>query len=182
MLNNLQRRVRSLMASHNSTAPASHASVDSRSISKRFRARLRLEDEGSNLVEFALVLPFMMALLTGILSFGSAMMNYEALSRAVGEGAQALVLSRAVTTDPCLTAFNAIKGAAPTLTPSAIEQSISFDGGTAITTTTCSGSLSLMKYGGTATVSAKYPCNIGVYGIALTPGCRLTATVTESEF
>jgi len=182
MLNDLLRRVTSLMGSRNRNMHASHSTVGLRSVSKRFRARLRLGDEGSNLVEFALILPALMLLVTGIVSFGSAMMNYEALSHAVAEGAQALALSRGSTADPCLTTFNAIKGVAPTLVPGSIEQSISFDGGTAITTTTCPSSLSLMKQGGKVTVSVKYPCNIGVYGIPLTPGCRLTATVTEYEF
>jgi Flp pilus assembly protein TadG len=143
----------------------------------------RLDEEGSNLVEFALILPPLMMLLTGIVSFGSAMMNYEQLTHGVAEGAQALVLSRqsGTATDPCATTFSALTKAAPTLKQADIVLTITL-GSTTKTGPTCDGSQSAMVMGQSATVNATYPCNIGVYGITISPGCRLTATLTEYEF
>jgi len=45
-------------------------------------------DEGSALVEFALILPMLMLLTTGMLIFGVAMNNYLQLTNAVSVGAR----------------------------------------------------------------------------------------------
>jgi Flp pilus assembly protein TadG len=181
MLNELHGRAIALMSGLNPAAPSGRANVKSRSIGERVRARLRMGDEGNAIVEFALILPVLMTLLTGILSFGSAMMNYQELTNATAVGAQALVINRSSTTDPCQTVFNAMVADAPTLVPSKINLTVTM-GGTAVNAQSCSGDQSNLVQGGSVTVTALYPCNIGVYGVTISPGCNLTATLSEYEF
>lgn len=54
----------------------------------RLRA-LRRNERGTALVEFALVLPILMALVIGILDFGRALNYYNQLSQLAGQGARA---------------------------------------------------------------------------------------------
>ncbi len=181
MLNDLHRQTVALICRLHRAAPAGKASVRSQSVGERIRGRLRPSDEGSNIVEFALILPPLMILLTGILSFGSAMMNYESLTNGVAQGAQALVTSRTVTTNPCADTLAAISAAAPVLNSAKINLSLTMSG-TPVNLNSCPGDQSLLVQGGSVTVSATYPCNIGVYGVTISPGCLLSATVTEYEF
>jgi Flp pilus assembly protein TadG len=149
----------------------------------RVRLFLRFGEEGSNLVEFALVLPVLIGLITGIVSLGSAMMNYESLIHGVAAGAQTLATIRTSTTNPCADAFAAFTAAAPTLNTSATGFTFTVTlNGTAVASTSCAGDQSLMAQGGSATVSATYPCNVWIYGFTIAPGCELPATVTEYEF
>ena len=67
------------------------------------------------MVEMALVLPVLLLVLTGILTFGLAFNNYVILTEATSVGARALAISRGATTDPCATASSAVIAAAPLL-------------------------------------------------------------------
>jgi hypothetical protein len=113
-------------------------------------------------------------------------MNYEQLTHAVAEGAQALVSSRSVTTDPCADTFSAVTKSAPTLKQADIILTITLGARSPMTVTAasphCTSNTSDMVQGESATVTGTYPCNIGVYGVTISPGCRLTATLTEFEF
>ena len=42
--------------------------------------------------------------------------------------------------------------------------------GTPVNLNSCPGDQSLFVQGGSVTVSATYPCNIGVYGVTISPG------------
>ena len=64
--------------------------------------------EGNALVEFALVLPLFMILMTAIFTFGVAVMNQLTLSQAVDAGARHLALIRTSTLDPCADTATAI--------------------------------------------------------------------------
>ena len=78
------------------------AGVERLSRSERVRARLHFGDEkGGALVEFALVLPVLLLVVTAITTFGIALNNYLQLTEAVGIGGQVLSVSRGNTTDPC---------------------------------------------------------------------------------
>jgi Flp pilus assembly protein TadG len=159
---------------------------------RRLRSRARNE-RGSALVEFALVLPLIMLLTTGIFAFGFALNSYLSLTNAVTIGAQLAADTRGSTTieDPCASTATAIQTAAPWLTPGGISYSITFENsagtqthapytGTGAGKVTCSGvntTGTTMQQGGAVVVNAKYPCTLAGYGFNLP--CNLTAQVTE---
>lgn len=151
-----------------------------RSAVARLRAWLGAS-EGGALVEFALVLPMMMVVVTGLFSFGIALNNQLELTQAVGSGAQYLQTIRATTSNPCSDTFNAIKAAAPNLHSANISLTLTMSG-TAVSGSTCSGSQSNLTQGGSVTVAATYPCNLFVYGLNLGTSCNLQAQVTEYEY
>jgi len=70
------------------------------------RRRFASDTRGQELMEFALVLPALMMLLTGIFYLGRAISVYEALGRAAREGA------RAVLATSCATCGNSVDYAA----------------------------------------------------------------------
>ena len=55
-------------------------------------ARIRDEDEGNALVEFALTLPLLVLIVVGIFDFGFAFQQYEVVTNAAREGARMAVL------------------------------------------------------------------------------------------
>ena len=64
----------------------------------RFAARLRRAEEGQALVEFALIVPFLLVFLVGIVEFGRAWNLHQVLTDAAREGAR-----KAVVHDPTIT-------------------------------------------------------------------------------
>lgn len=143
--------------------------------------RLAEREEGGALVELAMTLPILLALLTAIVSFGIAFSNQLTLTQAVGTGAQFLQQIRQTTSDPCADTLNAVSQAAPTLKKSNISLSITMNGST-ISGSSCSGSQSNLVQGQPVTVAATYPCNLQIYGVKLSSTCNLGAQVTEYEY
>lgn len=148
-------------------------------------------NEGQTLVEMALLLPLLMLLVTGILSIGFAYSNQQALTQATGIAAQNLSASRSSSTDPCAEVLTAIKGAAPQLDLSKISINLTMNGTTvssisSVNSSSCTSAESDMQTtngaGGSITVYAAYPCNIGVVGVNFSSGCKLQAQVTEYEY
>lgn len=152
-----------------------------RSIVRRVRALLRTSDQGSALVEIALVMPMLLAVITAICAFAIAFNNQLTLTSAVGSGAQYLQLIRLTTTNPCADTLTAIENAAPNLTPGSINLTFSFNG-TQVTSNSCAGDQSYLVQGQSVTVSATYPCALPIYGSTFTNGCQLSAKVTEYEY
>jgi Flp pilus assembly protein TadG len=159
------------------------------SLRGKLRAGLGNSSEtGAAVVEMALVLPIMMLLVTGIFAFGTAFNNYVELTNAVNIGGRLLAIDRLNTTDPCADAVAAIEHAAPYLKPASLQFSFVLNT-TAYPANTTSCSSSSTTTGAAAnliqsdpvTVTVTYPCNLGVYGKNLVPGCTLTAQVTELE-
>ena len=140
-------------------------------------------ESGGPLIEFAFVLPLMMACLTAIFTFGIAIYNALVLTQATGTGAQYLQTIRSTVTDPCAQTFTAITNAAPTLTPGNITLTIQINGGTATTAKTCTGQATTLgnAMGDPVMVSTTYPCTLVIYGLNL-GGCQLSAKVTEYEY
>ncbi|MGB6690349.1 MAG: TadE/TadG family type IV pilus assembly protein [Terracidiphilus sp.] len=165
------------------SATLPEAGIEGRSGSVRSCARLLRSEEGGPIIEFAFVLPMMMVCLTGIFTFGVAIYNALVLTQATGAGAQYLQQIRTTATDPCANTLSAIETAAPNLKPSSIGLSISIDGGTPVTASTCASQLTNLSaaQGEPVTVSTTYPCSLLVYGLKL-GGCQLSAKVTEYEY
>jgi len=139
--------------------------------SKRVKAR------GQSLIEFTLVMPLLLLVTTGMVSFGLALHNDLLLTNAVNTGAQLLAFSRGQTTDPCATAATAINNAAPSLS-SGISLTFVINGTTYSSTTSCTSAASNMVQGATAQVTGTYPCVIAIVG-ANYPSCTLRSQVSE---
>lgn len=151
------------------------------------RSKLRqllIQDRGQSLVEFALTVPFLLLIVTGIAAFGIAFNNYLMLTEAVSVGARQLTVSRGQTTDPCKTFSGAVYAAAPLLKQANLIFTISLNG-TTYTGTTCSGSSTSgapakMVLGTNAIVRVTYPVSVTVYGFDVIPvGSVITAQLTE---
>ncbi len=156
--------------------------AETRSPGKRARARLGASDQGGQaLVEFALVVPLLLMVLTGIFITAIAFTNYIELTNAVAIGAKALAISRgdAAIPNPCSNATGLIASAAPLLSPSNIAVTIVLTpiGGTG-TPYGSSCTQANLSTGQLATVTALYPCNLLFYDF-IGPNCKLEAQVTE---
>jgi Flp pilus assembly protein TadG len=165
------------------------ASAGSRVLStlptRRFRSLLRTGDDGSAIIEFAMVLPMLLVITTGVLVFGVAMNNYLQLNNAVSVGARTLAISAQMTLDPCATASSAITGAVPNLTASKFTFSYVMNG-TPYSGTSCSsasvstGAAGNLASGTTGSVTATYPLNLSIFGQQYSANSAvLSATSTE---
>ena len=72
------------------------------------------------------VLPILLAIVTGITSFGFAFNNYITLSSAVNVGARQLSILRGQTTDPCKDVSNTIAAASPLLKTASLKYTFVF--------------------------------------------------------
>jgi len=167
-------------------APQSaHALVRPRFPGRLLRAVLRAGEWGSALVEFALILPMLLLLTTGVLIFGVAMNNYMQITNAVSIGARTLAVSAQITLDPCATASTAIINAAPGLTSSNLKFSyllngVAYSGTSCSSASVSSGAAENLSSGTTATVTATYPLNLSVFGQKYSAtNAVLQATSTE---
>ena len=143
----------------------------------------RRGEEGGALVELAMTLPILLAILTGIVSFGIAFSNQLSLTQGVGTGAQYLQQIRTTTTDPCADTLNAITQSTPTLKKANITLTVNING-TNYSGSSCSGGASTLSQAQNkpVTVTAFYPCNLSIYGVSLSSSCKLGAQVTEYEY
>ena len=148
----------------------------------------------------ALVLPILLAVLTGIFSFGIALNQYLVLTNAVNNGARAFAMSAPATDgngsimnsgDPCKYAATMITNAASNLNSANITYTISYtsylgntsSSGTTTTYTgtgssqpSCSG-LKMYQYD-VVGIKAVYPVSPSVYGWA-SKSLNLTAQSAE---
>jgi Flp pilus assembly protein TadG len=136
------------------------------------------------MVEFALTLPMLLLVVTGIMAFGIAFNNYITLTEATSVGARQLTVSRGQTLDPCNTVSSAVYAAAPVLKQANLTFSITLNGtgysGTSCSGTSTSGAPAEMILGTNAVVTVTYPINLNLYGIQVVPaGSVMTATTTE---
>jgi len=157
--------------------------------SSGFLRKFSRSEEGGALVEFAVVLPMMMVLITGMFSFGVVLNNYMVLTTSIGNGSRALALSRGQTTpalaasDPCAYAVQVAQSSGPALNPKGMSFNISWTtinaSGTSVTTkytNSCPG-LSLNQ-GDTVQMSGSYAVNMLIFGVK--PGAlNMTATAAE---
>jgi len=144
----------------------------------RLRALLHAGEGGNALIEFAMVLPMMLILTTGILMFGIAMNNYLALTNAVS-------MNAGLTLDPCSVAAQSIIAASPGLNPSSLKFTYTFNGvgasgSSCPSQSVSSGAAGNLSSGSTVTVTATYPLNLSIYGTNYSASnAVLTATSTE---
>jgi Flp pilus assembly protein TadG len=187
MHSHMHKQAVALTCTFDKAASASKASCKSRCAGFRLQASLHTDDEGSNLVEFALILPFLLVFLMGIFWIGLALSNKQALTAAVGIAAAQLSQSRGITSDPCVSTLAVIHRAAPQLNMLNVTVSLTMNG-----SNSCTASDLNLASPGSVTVAATYntPFKIpmlssgsGAPWIAITwISVPITATVTEYEY
>lgn len=74
---------------------------------------LRGEEGSAELVEFAFVLPGLMIVLTGTVSFALALYNLQQLGNATANAVQTIVDGAGITADPCAQAVTTVSAALP---------------------------------------------------------------------
>lgn len=139
-------------------------------------------NEGSAIVEMAVTLPIMMAVMTGIFSFSIALYQKLQLAEAVSNAGHVLATDRG-DNDPCTTATNAIYAAAPGLAHANLTLTYTLNGHAyAAGTTSCAASggaaNSYMVANGSAQIQATYTCSLAVYGMHYT-SCSVQSQITE---
>ncbi len=164
--------------------------------SLRFASKLRKlwagirADQGSALVEFAVVLPLLMTLVLGIVTFGTAFGTYQTLTNAAAAGAQALAVARGQTSDPCITASGPVFTLAHYLNQANIKFTITVAPQTGQTGTTynfasgtaspsCTANSTNLLQNDNVTVKLTYPCQLSIYGVNFAPSCTMTAQTWE---
>jgi Flp pilus assembly protein TadG len=91
----------------------------------RIPRRLRpVGDEGSSLVEFAMVLPLMMLVLTGAASFCMALYNIQQLGNATASTSQLLGAEAGLISDPCASAVSSMIASLPNWTASKLTYTV----------------------------------------------------------
>jgi Flp pilus assembly protein TadG len=136
------------------------------------------------MVEMALVLPILLLVVTGILTFGLAFNNYLLLTEATSVGARTLAISRGETTNPCATAAAAVSAAAPLLVPANLTftfvlNGTTYKGASCNSGSTTTGAAGNLKQGAYASLTVSYPCSLAVYGADYAPNCSLQSQISE---
>ena len=81
------------------------------------RARRLNSDEGSTLVEFAMTLPILVAVLTAVLSFSMFLFSMQQLSNATATAVQQVAANYGIASDPCAVAATSVTGSLPNWDP-----------------------------------------------------------------
>jgi len=123
-------------------------------------------ENGQAIVEFALILPFLLFLLLAITQFGLAFHNYLAITDAARVGARAAAVHR--TTGPCSAAMTAIRSTVSSSQWSVISSRI-----------TCTPSTP-GPTGSSYTVSISYPFTIGLPGMFGLPAINTTGNMVAT--
>ena len=143
-------------------------------------ARLRGEDDGVAMVEFALVLPLLLMLVTGIIQFGLVFNTYINLSDAVRIGARSISLGRGAASDPCVAAASKLAANDAVTLPNA-KVSTGYpafkDTNGNVGSEAC-GSPGAWKAGDSVTWKIEAPYTLQIFGLPLFTG-TLTAQATD---
>jgi Flp pilus assembly protein TadG len=171
------KKVKILRGMNRAAAPG-RGGVSSPPIGDRLCAFFRSGDEGQSLIEFALVVPIMLLLLSGIMVFAFTMYDMILLQTAASQGVQVLALSQNVPgiADPCTSATTTI-GQATRLNSNLIG--ITFlNGGTNGTVISAGSSCESITKGTELTVTLTYPCSYALI-YKFNKSCQLTASESE---
>jgi hypothetical protein len=204
-LSDLRGQARMLLPGYCCAAAPGRAGAQFRS-GGRLRAFLRSGGEGQSIVEFAFLVPIMLALMMGIYAVGIISFNDVALSNAVEIGSSSLMKEGTATgtsmtalPDPCQYAFSQMTTPTSNLIANniTVTYTLTFvSSGTTVTdtigpmtgpysgtgsangTNTCPSYSTDFATGGQLTIVATYPCTLGLYGFNV-PGCHITAKASQ---
>lgn len=147
------------------------------------RAWHNSRDKGQTIVEFALIMPILLAVMLAIFELGILLLNYQTLTQCVDQGGVALQQIVGMgSTDPCATVSAAVLGTSGNLVTTGangIQLKIQIvntlgSGGTTIgtynsttqpaATFSCGAAASYAGAGSTATVTGTYPAAAQTFG------------------
>jgi Flp pilus assembly protein TadG len=144
------------------------------------------------MVEFAIVLPVLLLLVTGIIQFGLLFNRYLTLTDAVRSGAQTLSLGRNLgTSDPCDPAIAQTLSSASSTGLTSSQVTLSFTAQTPVpspppaTASNCGTGAYPSETGGTenqgdqASVTATQPFTLAVFGLPII-NLNLTASASDA--
>jgi Flp pilus assembly protein TadG len=160
------------------------AATSSAGVRRKAAGRLRQED-GQALVEFAIALPVLLLLVTGIIQFGLVFNSYITLTDAVRSGAQTLAIGRGLS-DPCDPAVTQTVNSASAIGLTASEVTPSFSTssdfcGTGTYTYNTSGNTSGNEaQGDQATVTATQPFTLSLFSWLVPWTVHLTASASDA--
>jgi Flp pilus assembly protein TadG len=124
-------------------------------------------ENGQAVVEFAIVMPALIALLLGILQCGTAFNHYLTVTDAARAGARKAILMRVGDFTPT-DVTQAVDAAAPDLTQAQLG-----------TTVTDASDPTFTHSGSTVTVTVTYPYSINILGWVVSSG-NLTSTMSDA--
>jgi len=170
--------------------------VRATSIDKRIHAWRGGDEQGQSLIEFALVVPVFLLVVTGVLVFGIYEMQVLSLTEGVDSAGRLVSVSAGNTTDPCALAATAVQQASTILRPANLSYTlvlnplpgfVSTNNHTYANQSSCSsastttGAAGYLVTGGSVTVTATYNnCSLAVYGRNFASGgCTITSSITE---
>jgi Flp pilus assembly protein TadG len=146
------------------------------------RGRRWPKDSGAEAVEFAMVLPVLMLLLTGITQFGITLYNYEMLTGGVRVASRIFAISNGSAT-PWSGTKSALANASPGLNATTLGNNmiLQVNGATCSSDIACASAITTARAAGdaTGTVKVTYPCSIQVMAINAAPGCVLSQATSE---
>jgi Flp pilus assembly protein TadG len=146
---------------------------------------LLCSDDGQSMLEFALCLPPLLLIVTGIFTFGIALNNYLILTNATSVATRQLSISRLQTTDPCALTSAAVIAAAPTLksanlTFAYVLNGTHYSGTSCSSGSTTTGAAANLLQGKSVQVTVSYPCSLVVYQHTYLSSCTLQSQLTEA--
>lgn len=135
------------------------------------------------MVEFALALPIMLLIVTGICAFGITISHYMILTDATNVGGRQLAIIRGSVTDACSTVAQTIAQSASTLTTANLSYKFVLNGNTTSSAKpSCVTDTSNLLPGQTVQVTVTYSsCSLAVFGQNFAPTCTIQAQATELE-
>ena len=142
--------------------------IDRTPVPARRGVRLLTNEDGGPLVEFAMILPMMVMVMTGIFYLGVGLAQYIQLTNATDIAARQISVSRGVSSmaaDPCSTGTTAFEAAAPNLSTSNLTFTYTINSVSKTATSCTSLALTSASQGETATVQVSYPVHLGIYGV-----------------
>jgi len=191
-LSNLRGQAGAVLHGFCRAAASFRSSAKARSMNGRLHAFLSSDIEGQSLVEFAIVLPMLVMIITFMFSISMAMISFEQLNGATSSAAlQVLATSRNVLADPCASVESSVSTALPGFTASKLTYTVTIQnssgtsvtyGPTAGTGFSCTGAATVLSADtpntpGSLTVSYPYTW-IPVYLQKMTGNLSVTQPVT----
>lgn len=118
------------------------------------QSKLERAQEGSALVEMALIMPILALMVFSVIQYGWLMMSMNMLTSATSAGVQVLSSERGYSA-PYTDTVNQIRAAAPTLSSTDLTVNILVDGGSCASDESCALAISAAQ-GKAATISLSY--------------------------
>jgi len=166
MRSELRKQVAALRHFLSCAAVSGRAGARARFVDQWSGARLHSNEDGSQLVEFAVVVPVFLLLITGMFSVVMALITNEQLGNAAAVAAQPMQTGRGLLTDPCQTVVTAATAALPNFTASKLTYTVTITDASGTVNTygpttgsgfSCTAAAAVLAANEPATVLISYP-------------------------